>query len=167
MFQVGQKVIYGIHGVCCITALEVKRSGKEKKEFYCLEPIDQPGAVFYVPTGNSAAVAKLRPILNRKEFEDLINAQKEREVLWIEDENLRKQRYRELIARNDRAELISMVSALSRHKRQQEESGRKFHICDDNFLRDATRLLSGEFALVLGIPRSEVAQYMKDQLETK
>lgn len=165
MYQVGQKVIYGIHGVCCVTAVEVKRSGREKKEYYCLEPVGQPGAVFYVPAGNPAAVAKLRPILTVEEFEALINAQKERDVCWIDDENLRKQRYRELIARNDRGELISMVSALYRHKRQQEESGRKFHICDENFLRDATRVLSEEFSLVLGISPNEVADYMKQNLE--
>ena len=117
MYQVGQKVIYGIHGVCCITAVEVKCSGKEKKEFYCLEPVEQPGAVFFVPTANPAAVSKLRPILTREEFDVLITTQKEREVIWIEDENQRKQRYRELIAQNDRGELISMVSALYRHKR--------------------------------------------------
>ena len=165
VYQVGQKVIYGIHGVCCITAVEVKCSGKEKKEFYCLEPVEQPGAVFYVPTANPAAVAKLRPILTVTEFEELITTQKERKVIWIEDENQRKQRYRELISQNDRGELISMVSALYRHKRQQEECGRKFHICDENFLRDATRLISSEFSLVLGISPSEVADYMKKMLE--
>ena len=165
LYQVGQKVIYGIHGVCCITAVEVKCSSKEKKEFYCLEPVEQPGAVFFVPTANPAAVSKLRPILTREEFDVLITTQKEREVIWIEDENQRKQRYRELIAQNDRGELISMVSALYRHKRQLEVTGRKFHICDDNFLRDATRLLSSEFSLVLGITPGEVADYMKTKLE--
>lgn len=165
MYQVGQQVIYGIHGVCSIKALEVKKLGNEKKEYYCLEPLDQPGAVFYVPTGNQAAVAKMRPIITREEFEALIAAQKDRTWNWIEDENQRKLRYRELITENDRGELIGMVSALYDHKRQQLENGRKFHICDENFLRDATRLLSAEFALVLGISPKEVESYMKSQLE--
>lgn len=165
MYQVGQKVIYGIHGVCRIAALEVKNLGREKKEYYCLEPVDQQGAVFYVPTGNQAAVAKMRPIISREEFEALIAQQKDREWSWIEDENQRKLHYRELITQNDRGALISTVGALYRHKRQQQENGRKFHICDENFLRDATRLLSAEFSLVLGISQSEVAAYMKEQLE--
>ena len=59
MFDIGQKVLYGIHGVCCITAVEIRSTGKEKKEYYCLEPVDQQGAVFYVPTSNPAAVAKM------------------------------------------------------------------------------------------------------------
>lgn len=167
MYQVGQKVLYGAHGVCSITALEVRRVGKEKKEYYCLEPVDQPGAVFYVPTGNPAAVAKIRPMISRDEFEALIAEQKDREWNWIGDENQRKQYYRDLITRNDRGELIAAIGGIYRHKRQLEETGRKFHVCDEGFLRDATRLISSEFALVLGIPKSEVAQYMKDQLETE
>ena len=165
MYQVGQKVIYGIHGVCQIVAVEVKRIDRENKEYYCLEPADQPGAVFYVPTGNQAAVAKMRPIISRAEFEALIAQQKNTDWTWIEDENQRKLYYRELITRNDRGALISTVGALYRHKRQQLENGRKFHICDENFLKDATRLLSAEFSLVLGIFQSEVAAYMKEQLE--
>ena len=165
MFAIGQKVLYGIHGVCCITAVETRSTGKEKKEYYCLEPVDQQGAVFYVPTSNPAAVAKMRTILTRQEFEQLITEQKERELAWIEDENQRKQYYRDLIAGNDRGDLIAMVGALHRHKRQLQESGRKFHVCDENFLRDATRLLSAEFSLILGISKSEVAEYMKSKLE--
>lgn len=165
MYQIGQQVIYGVHGLCRIMALEVKNVGREKKEYYCLEPVDQPGAVFYVPTGNQAAVAKMHAILTREEFDELLCTQKDREDAWIGDENQRKQHYRELIAQNDRGELLSMVSALYKHKRQQQKSGRKFHISDENFLRDATKLLSAEFSLVLGISRTEVADYMRQQLE--
>jgi len=165
MYQVGQQVIYGIHGVCRIIALEMKSMGGQRKEYYVLEPIDQPGAAFYVPTGNQAAVAKMRTLLTREEFEELIHAQKDHKSAWIGDENQRKQRYRELIAQNDRGELLAMVSALYEHKRQQQDSGRKFHLCDENFLRDATRLLGAEFSLVLGISLAEVGDYMKQQLE--
>ena len=164
MYQIGQQVIYGIHGVCRIVAKEMKSMGGQKKEYYVLEPVDQPGAAFYVPTGNQAAVAKMRNLLTREEFDELLRSQKERSSAWVDDENQRKQRYRELIAQNDRGELLAMVSALYEHKRQQQECGRKFHLCDENFLRDATRLLSAEFSLILGISQAEVADYMKQQL---
>ena len=165
MYQIGQQVIYGIHGVYRIVAKEMKSMGGQKKEYYVLEPVDQPGAAFYVPTGNQAAVAKMRNLLTREEFDELLLSQKERSSAWVDDENQRKQRYRELIAQNDRGELLAMVTALYEHKRQQQECGRKFHLCDENFLRDATRLLSAEFSLILGISQAEVADYMKQQLE--
>jgi len=54
---------------------------------------------------------------------------------------------------------------LLEHKRQQIEAGRKFHQCDENFLRDAQKLLSDEFALVLGISKESVADYIRNALE--
>ena len=95
----------------------------------------------------------------------MVADQKERDWVWIEEENQRKQYYRELITQNDRGELITAVGGLDRYTRQLEETGRKFHICDEAFLRDATRLLGSEFSLVLGISPNEVAEYMKKMLE--
>mgnify|MGYP002517196277 CR=1 FL=1 len=40
-----------------------------------------------------------------------------------------------------------------------------FHLCDENFLRDAQRLLSVEFALVLGIAPEQVGEYVVRAME--
>lgn len=56
VYQVGDQVLYGIHGVCRILELEVRSVDRKKVEYYVLEPLEQPGARFYVPTQNQAAV---------------------------------------------------------------------------------------------------------------
>ena len=164
LFACGDMVVYGIHGVCSIIDVETRIIDRKKVEYYVLEPVDQPGAVFYVPSQNQAAVAKMRSILTREEFDIMLQSEKVWENVWIADENLRKQRYRELLSGNDRAELLGMVSALYRHKKEQQESGRKFHVTDENFLRDAQKLLSSEFSLILGIPQTEVASYIMSRI---
>ena len=58
-----------------------------------------------------------------------------------------------------------MVSTLRRQKEIQHSQGRKFHVCDENFLRDAEKLLSSEFALVLGIAPNAVGKYIQDVIE--
>ena len=40
MYQIGEQVLYGIHGVCRITAVERMRFGKEKAEYYVLQPMN-------------------------------------------------------------------------------------------------------------------------------
>lgn len=161
MYQCGQQVVYGIHGVCSILETEIKRVDRKNVEYFVLEPLDQPGARFYVPAQNQAALAKLRPILTKKELDALLRSQDADQDCWIADENQRKQRYRELINSGDRAALISMVRALYQHKLQQQAAGRKFHLSDENFLRDAEKLLSSEFSLVLGIRQEEVGAYIE------
>ena len=161
MFERGDRVLYGIHGICTVMGTEKQHVDRKRVEYYVLEPLDQPGARFFVPIHNQAAVAKLRRILSREELDSLLRSEAAREDTWISDENFRKQRYRELIHSGDRTALISMVGTLLRHKKAQQEAGRKFHLCDENFLRDAQKLLSMEFSIVLGIPLEEAGIYIQ------
>lgn len=165
MLQVGAQVVYGIHGVCSIVDVEVRTVDRKKVEYFVLEPLEQPVARFYVPTQNKLALSKLRPLLTREELEELLDSEAAHRDCWITDENQRKQKYRELINSGDRAALISMIRSLYLHKQMQLSAGRKFHLCDENFLRDAQKLLSSEFSLVLGISQAEVAEYIDKRLE--
>ena len=164
MYACGDRVMYGIHGVCEILALEDRKIDRKMVQYYVLEPVDQPGARFYVPTQNAAAVAKLRPVMTKAELDSLLSSAEVRQNAWIEDENARKQRYRELISSGDRGSLLCMVRTLHRHKQAQLELGRKFHLCDENFLRDAQRLLESEFAMILGIEPMAVGGYIQSKL---
>lgn len=164
MIQVGSQVVYGIHGVCSIIDVETRCVNRKKVEYFVLEPNEQKNARFYVPTQNSKAVGKLRPLLTRQELEMLLTSEDTRRDCWIADENQRKQKYRELINSGDRASLISMIRSLYQHRQSQLEAGRKIHQCDEIFLRDARKLLSSEFSLVLGIPLSEANTYIDENL---
>ena len=164
VYQVGDQVLYGIPGVCRILELEVRSVDRKKVEYYVLEPLEQPGARFYVPTQNQAAVAKLRKMMDAAQINALLASDAVRADAWIADENQRKLRYRSLINGGDRAALLCMVRTLHRHKQEQTAAGRKFHLCDENFLHDAEKLLSAEFSLALQIQPGEVGTYIKNAM---
>ena len=165
MFQVGDQVVYGIHGVCRILAEEERRVDRKRVKYFALEPLDQPGTRYYVPSENPVALAKLSRVLEKDALIELLTSERIRENCWIADENQRKQRYRELITSGDRVALLQMISTLHQHKKEQAAAGRKLHLCDDNFLKDAEKLLNSEFSLVLGIQLSEVGNYIQSVLE--
>lgn len=167
MYQCGDRVVYGIHGVCQIIDLQAQKIGGKKTNYYVLEPIEQIGTRFFVPCENPVAVAKLRPVLTREAVDTMLTGESTQSDVWIADENQRKQRYRELIVSGDNQALLSMICALHREKAKQLAAGKKFHLCDENFLRDAEKLIGGEFSVVLGIPQEEVAQYIKSRIEEK
>lgn len=160
MYQPGDRVVYGSHGVCNVIALEIRSVNRKKVEYYVLSPIEQNEARFYVPTQNQTALSKLRPVMTKEELDQLLNDPNNFTDCWIPDENRRKLVYRELINSSDRGRLIGMVHALHLHREQQQSMGRKFHLCDENFLRDAEKLLNEEFSLVLNIPVSEIRDYV-------
>ncbi len=164
MYQIGQKVVYGIHGVCHITGVEERLSDQKQVTYLVLEPVGQTGARFLVPTHNANAMAKVKPMLSREALEQMLTSEEVRSDGWIKDENQRKQTYRELISSGDRARLLRMVRTLYRHRAAQTAAGRKCHICDENFLRDAEKLLTGEIAEVMGLDPELTKDYLKNHL---
>lgn len=164
LYQLGDLVTYGIHGVCRIVDRVERTVDRKKMVYLVLEPQGQKASQYLVPEGNPNAMAKLRPVLSKEELETLLASDIVREDAWIEEENLRKQHYRTLVNSGDRAALLRMVRTLRLHKQRQEAAGRKFHQCDEAFLRDAQRLIDSEFAVVLGIEPADVGEYVMDRM---
>ena len=164
MYQIGDRVVYGIHGVCCVKDLEERVIDRKRVSYLVLEPVGQDGSRYLVPTHNQAAMSKVRQMLNAEELTALLEAEDIREDAWIRDENLRKQTYRDKIGSGDRAALMQLVCTLYRHKAEQLALGKKVHQCDDNFLRDAERLLAGEIAVVMDMELPQAIAYLREKL---
>ena len=166
MFQIGDYVVYGVHGVCRVIGQEKQLVNRKRTLFMVLEPIAQSESRFYLPTENPTAMAKLKAVLTREGLEELMDSDQIRQDVWISDENHRKQHYRELITGGDRISLMQMVSSLYRYKDAQLAAGRKFHQSDDNFLRDAEKLLSSEIALVMDMSQEDARNYLRARLKS-
>lgn len=165
MFQIGDKVVYGVHGVCNVVDQEDRVVDRKKVTYLALEPVGQGGARYLVPTHNAAAMGKLKHMLTKQEMETLLCSEEVRADGWIKDENLRKQTYRELISGGDRGKLLCMVRTLYLHKAAQAAAGKKCHLCDENFLRDAEKLLIGEVSIVMDMTPEEAKAYLKAHLK--
>ena len=166
MYQIGDWVLYGIHGVCHVIGTEKRLVNRKRTQYLVLEPLSQTESRFYLPTENPAAMSKLQPVLSRDDLAALICSEEVRQDVWIAEENLRKQRYRDLIGSGDRIGLLKMISSLYRYKAAQLSAGRKFHQSDDNFLRDAEKLLASEIALVMELTPEAARDYLREQLKS-
>ena len=165
MYQVGEYVVYGIQGVCRVLGKEKQLVNRKRTEYLVLEPLAKGAAKFYLPTQNPSAMGKLRPVLTRLELENLIDSEQLRQDCWIPEENLRKQQYRDLLAAADRLSLMRMLRGLYRYQNELLEAGKRIHLCDDNFLRDAERLLCSEIALVMELSPEEAKQFLRSRLQ--
>ena len=165
MFELGQNVVYGVHGVCQIIGTEERKLDGQIVTYFVLEPVNHQGARYYIPVHNPAALAKLRPLITPEELDQLLHSNAVRQNCWTEDENQRKRLYRELIVSMDRQRVLQMVFTLHQRRKKLIEAGRKMHQCDENFLSDAEKLLSDEFACVLQIPVHAVDSYIAAMFE--
>ena len=165
MYQIGDQVVYGMHGVCRVVEEEKRVIDRKAVTYLVLEPLVQNGSRFLVPTHNAAAMAKIRNMLTKEELDEMLQSEVVRVDGWIRDENQRKQTYRELIGSGDRERLISMICTLYRHKAEQTAAGRKVHLCDDNFLRDAEKLLISEVSVVMDMDMDTAKKFIRTQLK--
>lgn len=165
MYQAGEYVVYGIHGVCRVAGTEKQMVSRKRTEYLVLEPVNQGESRYYLPTANPTAMAKLKPVISADELKALLASDEIRQDCWIKDENQRKQHYRDLIGGGDRVSVMKMVCALYRYKEEQMAAGRKFHQSDDNFLRDAEKLLCSEISLVLNLAPDQAREHLREQLK--
>ena len=165
MYQLGEFVVYGVHGVCRVSQIQERRVDRMTQQYLVLEPIGRGGSQYLVPMHNPAAMSKLSPLMTPQELEDLLSSESVKTDCWIPEENRRKQSYRELSGSASREKLMQTVHTLYERKKSLQTQGKKLHICDDNFLHDAEKVLSGEIEAVLGIGNQEALQYLRSRLQ--
>lgn len=164
MFRINDTVVYGAQGVCRIEGITKREMGGRSMEYYVLKPVYDSSSTLFVPVSNDKLVARMRRVSSPEEITALIKAMPEEDADWIENETQRKERYKEVIARGDRVELVKIIKALYLHQQKLQEKGKRLHLADDRLFREAERMLYDEFALVLNIKREQVLPFILQQL---
>jgi len=163
MFNEGDAVIYGMNGVCRIQSIETRDFGGEEKEYYILTPLSDENCTIFVPVEGEIA-AKIKCILTSTEIHELIAGVADEESIWIEEDEPRRVRFKAILAGGDRGELFALIKTLFIRAKNLESQGKKMHMADDQFLRNAEKILYGEIAHVMGISEEEVLPFIMGEL---
>lgn len=165
MYKIGEFVVYGNDGVCeveDISKLDIQGIN-EKKNYYILKPMHENGKIF-APTDTSVF---MRPVATHEEIDKII-----REIPLIEEseydtKNMRllQEYYKELFKNHNCIDLLTIVVNLSDKKADLEKKGKKLGQVEEKYLKSAKNLLENEFSVVLGIPKEEIEDYIKDKMK--
>lgn len=165
MFKIKDVVVYGSQGVCEIVDIAEKKIDGVSKTYFVLKPTDNRGATFYVPTWNEKAWGKMRKVMTRKAVNALIDAMPNKSPTWIPNENERKEVFRKILASGDQTEIVSMVQALFLHKKEREAEGKRLHMSDEHFMREAEQILYNEWQYVLNVDKAGLMDYIFSRIE--
>ena len=116
--SVGQKVCYPNQGVCVVEDLDNKKIGGSLKSFYLLRILRDNSTIF-VPTENAGAVG-IRPIINTKQYKNLISGLAEDFGMVSPDWKARSREYGDLLQTGcvfKAAEVLKKLTFLSREKK--------------------------------------------------
>lgn len=167
MFTVNDTIVYGRTGICVIDAIEKKKySVRDRIENNCyvLKPIYDSTSTIFVPVDNERLTSMMRRVLTKQEIDSLLESIKDGEEQWIDDQRERTEKFKEVLSKGIRRELLLMIKCLYERKTQLLKNGKKLCASDDGILKDAEREVSQEFAYALGIEVGEVGNYILSKL---
>ena len=164
MFKENDVVVYGAQGVCEIVGIDERKVDGELKSYFVLHPKSNNGALFYVPTWNEKALGKMRKVKTKEEIEALIDSLPQDIPSWIENESERKAAYKSILASGDAVSMISMLQVLFIHKKERESEGKRMHMSDEHFLKDAEQLLYNEWQYVLNMDKEGIKDYISERI---
>ena len=165
MFQINDVVVYGAQGVCKIVDMQEQKVDGANKTYFVLKPADDRDATFYVPTWNEKTLAKLRKVMIKQDVDSLIDSMPNKKPAWIENENERKETYKQILAGGNQAQIISMIQAIYLHKKEREAEGKRLHMSDEHFMKDAEQLLYNEWQYILNVDKAGLMSYIFERIE--
>ncbi|MDR3365165.1 MAG: CarD family transcriptional regulator [Clostridiales Family XIII bacterium] len=158
MFEIGDHVVYGMTGVCRIAGVSTlpdHSNAEEDALFYVLAPIYEKITI-YVPVDD--VKTPMRKIMSVAEVEKLIDFIPQIRVRAYRENTIQElaKIYKEKIVAFDCTELIELTMSIY-EKKQNGKHG----AVDKRFMKLAEDLLFGEFAVVLGIPKEGVQDFIE------
>ena len=99
MYKAGEYVIKPNTGICRIEEIvDMDLTGDGVKSYYLLRPIDDKKATLYVTV--DADRKRLRLAMNEEEARDFIGSIPDIEEMWIANDKMREQKYKEAFRSN-------------------------------------------------------------------
>ena len=166
MFEKGSWIVCERTGICRVEEVGCTpplSAADPHRRYYKLSPLEGNGTV-YLPTDTKAFV---RPVLTKEEVDALIASIPHIEQKKCDSENphLLAAYYRTFLQSHQCESLIQLMKTAYAQTEDQEKSGRKPRKIDLEFQKCAEERLYKEFALVLGIPYTEVEGYIARVIE--
>lgn len=165
MFEKGEYIIYGTSGVCKIEDITTMNmaSVPNDKLFYVLSPSSQKGGKIFTPVDNQKTI--MRRVLSEEEASKLISEIPDIEELWITNEKMREEKYKECMRTGDCRDWIKIIKTLYLRKQQRNAQGKKITATDERYLKMAEDYLYSELEIPLGIPKAEMEDYITKKIE--
>jgi CarD family transcriptional regulator len=154
-FKANDIVLYAMQLVCVIAEISKRDFNGNTDEYYILKPVFNSTSTIYIPVSSEMLSAKLRHLLSAEEIYSLVESKAD-ESITIDSDDDRRERYREILSRGDRAELVSLIKTLHPRQEAQKERGKKLCDTDSQFIKDVVKMLYEEFSYILNIKREQI-----------
>ena len=147
MFKKNDTVLYSSEGVCVVNDITQRQFKDRIMQYYVLKPVYKEGATVFVPVENKDLVAKMKRILSVEDIHQLIEDMPNQTIEWIDNDNLRKDKFREILRNGNRKQLIQLIRTIYLKQEELKKIGKKIHATDDNIFKEAEQQVAAKEVL--------------------
>ena len=156
MFNVGDEIVYPMHGAGVIHAIEKKNILNEEQDYYI---ISMPGEVkVMVPTQKAEEIG-VRNIINKDDVSKVLNILEEDETEMSDNWN---KRYRDNMDKMKSGDIYEVADVVRNLSFKQKEIG--LSTGEKKMLNNAKQILVSELVLAEHVPQSEIEKIVENKI---
>jgi len=163
MFELHDKVFYGVIGVCEIVEIGNPPIKGIEGEYYFLQPMFDDKGIIYSPLKSTKQM--MRKIITEAEGHKLVKLAEN----CVKDERLNEKlttaEYDDIIKSQNSFDILHLIRYLYNVKNERAKDLRKMKSADSRILLTARKLLYGEMAVVLNRTYEDVCTMMDTYLQ--
>lgn len=162
MFEISDKVVYGVVGVCEIVDINKPPIKGIEGKYYFLQPVYDDKGIIYSPVDSKKVM--MRSVMTKAEGEKLyVRAQNCKKDPAL-NEKIMPNQYDEMIKSQDAFLLMHLIRVLYNIKNERAKNLRKMKSADLRMLMSARKLLYGEMAVALERDYNEMSDELDELL---
>ena len=156
MFNVGDKIVYPMHGAGTIDAIEEKNILGEKQNYYIIK---MPGEVKVMVPTNKAEEVGVRNVINKEEAAKVMSVLGENETEMSQNWN---KRYRDNMEKMKSGDIYEVADVVRNLSFKQKEKG--LSTGEKKMLNNAKQILVSELVLAEHASQEEVEKLVENKI---
>ena len=151
-------------GICRVEDIvPLDMHGEGEKLYYMLLPIHDARAKLFVDV--DADKTKIRAVMTKDDAFDFISRMEGIRAVWISNDKLREQTYKDAFRSNEPEALVGVIKNLYMRGQSRIAEGKKIAATDEKYFKMAEHALYSELSFALELEKEEVLALIKEASE--
>ncbi len=164
MYNVGDKIIYGVEGVFVVSELTGSPMDKnDDRTFYILKPLfGREDNIIYTPAENG--LIPMRAVSLKEDIMSAIEAIADIDEIAVEKEKLRRDCYKAAMKELDIRKYIGIIKSVLRRRAEFAKSKKRLPEADVEYEKKAKFCLCGEMSAAFGMSFEDAEKLLNEKM---
>ena len=162
MYNIGDMVFYGGHGVCEIEEITEMTISNQTKKYYRLKSNVQPKLQLFHPVETNHP--KISKMITEEQSTKILAVFEHAPSEWIQRSIERAKEHKKILDSKDHLAIAQMINTILRKQAELEEEGKKLYAQDQEIIRSVMEILCDEISISLNISKQEVFDRIDEHL---